>query len=62
MFAIVDGIQNMIPEVLDLFSFIESTGMNKVYQSVLSTVVIGLMILSLMFVGYKMITGKEQWI
>ena len=58
MFAIVDGIQNMIPEVLDLFSFIESTGMNKVYQSVLSTVVIGLMILSLMFVGYKMITGK----
>ena len=58
MFAIVDGIQNMIPEVLDLFSFIESTGMNKVYQSVLSTVVVGLMILSLMIIGYKMVIGK----
>ena len=58
MFAIVDGIQNMIPEVLDLFSFIESTGMNKVYQSVLSTVVVGLMILSVMIIGYKMVIGK----
>ncbi|EFR66935.1 hypothetical protein HMPREF9524_02911, partial [Enterococcus faecium TX0133a01] len=58
MFAITDGIQNMIPEVLDLFSFIENTGMNKVYQSVLSTVVIGLMILSLMIIGYKMVIGK----
>ncbi|MDV7741192.1 pLS20_p028 family conjugation system transmembrane protein [Enterococcus gallinarum] len=58
MFAIVDGIQNMIPEVLDLFSFVESTGLNKVYQSVLSTIVVGLMILSLVIIGYKMITGK----
>lgn len=58
MFAVVDGIQNMIPEVLDLFSFVESTGLNKVYQSVLSTIVVGLMILSLVIVGYKMIIGK----
>ncbi|MGP5392217.1 pLS20_p028 family conjugation system transmembrane protein [Enterococcus hirae] len=57
-FAVVDGIQNMIPEVLDLFSFVESTGLNKVYQSVLSTIVVGLMILSLVIIGYKMITGK----
>ncbi|WP_431406850.1 pLS20_p028 family conjugation system transmembrane protein [Enterococcus gallinarum] len=58
MFAVVDGIQNMIPEVLDLFSFVESTGLNKVYQSVLSTIVVGLMILSIVIIGYKMITGK----
>ncbi|HFX3716734.1 TPA: pLS20_p028 family conjugation system transmembrane protein [Enterococcus faecium] len=58
MFAIVDGIQNMIPEVLDLFSFVESAGLNKVYQSVLNTIVIGLMILSLVIIGYKMVTGK----
>lgn len=58
MFAVVDGIQNMIPEVLDLFSFVESTGLNKVYQSVLNTIVIGLMVLSLMIIGYKMVTGK----
>ncbi|MGC3797811.1 hypothetical protein ACPTFO_15005, partial [Enterococcus faecium] len=36
MFAVVDGIQKMIPEVLDLFSFVQSTGLNKVYQAVLS--------------------------
>ncbi len=48
----------MIPDVLDLFNFIESTGLNNVYQSVMNTIVVGLMILSLMFVGYKMITGK----
>ncbi|EOH63890.1 pLS20_p028 family conjugation system transmembrane protein [Enterococcus mundtii] len=58
MFTVTDSIQNMIPDVLDLFNFIESTGLNNVYQSVLNTVVVGLMILSLMFVGYKMITGK----
>lgn len=57
-FAVVDSIQNMIPKVLDLFSFVESTGLNKVYQSVLSTIVVGLMILSLVIIGYKMITGK----
>ena len=58
MFAVVDGIQNMSPEVLDLFSFVESTGLNKVYQSVLSTIVVCLMILSLVIIGYKMLTGK----
>ncbi|HFN1590167.1 TPA: pLS20_p028 family conjugation system transmembrane protein [Enterococcus faecium] len=58
MFTVTDSIQNMIPDVLDLFNFIESTGLNNVYQSVINTIVVGLMILSLMFVGYKMITGK----
>ena len=58
MFTVTDSIQNMIPDVLDLFNFIESTGLNNVYQSAVNTIVIGLMILSLMFVGYKMITGK----
>lgn len=57
-FTVTDSIQNMIPDVLDLFNFIESTGLNNVYQSVINTIVVGLMILSLMFVGYKMITGK----
>lgn len=58
MFTVTDSIQNMFPDVLDLFNFIESTGLNNVYQSVMNTIVVGLMILSLMFVGYKMITGK----
>ena len=58
MFTVTDSIQNMIPDVLDLFNFIESIGLNNVYQSVMNTIVVGLMILSLMFVGYKMITGK----
>lgn len=58
MFTVTDSIQNMIPDVLDLFNFIESTGLNNVYQSVINTIVVGLMIFSLMFVGYKMITGK----
>ncbi|HHZ8368138.1 TPA: pLS20_p028 family conjugation system transmembrane protein [Enterococcus faecium] len=58
MFTVTDSIQNMIPDVLDLFNFIESTGLNNVYQSVMNTIVVGLMSLSLMFVGYKMITGK----
>ncbi|NTK02855.1 hypothetical protein HQ638_09395 [Enterococcus faecium] len=58
MFTVTDSIQNMIPDVLDLFNFIESTGLNNVYQSAINTIVVGLMILSLMFVGYKMILGK----
>ncbi|EGP4884833.1 hypothetical protein ELZ30_14660 [Enterococcus faecium] len=58
VFTVTNSIQNMIPDVIDLFNFIESTGLNNVYQSVMNTIVVGLMILSLMFVGYKMITGK----
>lgn len=58
MFTVTDSIQNMIPDVLDLFNFIESTGLNNVYQSAINTIVVGLMILSLMFVVYKMIIGK----
>ena len=50
--------ENLVPQSLSLFSFVESSSLGVVYQSVLNTVVVGLMILSLMFVGYKMITGK----
>lgn len=50
--------ENLVPQSLSLFSFVESSSLGAVYQSVLNTVVVGLMILSLMFVGYKMITGK----
>ncbi|NBA63216.1 hypothetical protein GVL14_13460 [Enterococcus mundtii] len=50
--------ENLVPQSLSLFSFVESSSLNGVYQSVLNTVVVGLMILSLIFVGYKMITGK----
>ena len=38
MFTVTDSIQNMIPDVLDLFNFIESTGLNNVYQSVINTI------------------------
>ncbi|MBO0481498.1 pLS20_p028 family conjugation system transmembrane protein [Candidatus Enterococcus courvalinii] len=51
-------VEGLIPQALSLFSFVESTGLNKVYQSVLSTIVIGLMVLSLVIIGYKMVTGK----
>lgn len=50
--------ENLVPQSLSLFSFVESAGLNKVYQSVLSTIVVGLMILSLVIIGYKMVTGK----
>ena len=52
------GIQGLASDFLTLFNFVKSTGMNQVYQSVLDTVVVGLMVLSLIFVGYKMIIGK----
>ena len=51
-------IEGLIPQALSLFSFVESAGLNKVYQSVLNTVVVGLMVLSLVIIGYKMVTGK----
>ena len=58
VFLLTDTIQNLIPDALSLFSFVESTGLTKVYKEVVSTVVVGLMVLSLILIGYKMITGK----
>ena len=57
-YLITSTIQNLVPKTLDLFSFVESPDVNQVYQSVLNTVVVGLMILSLIFIGYKMVIGK----
>ena len=57
-YLITSTIQNLVPKTLDLFSFVESPDVNQVYQSVLNTVVVGLMILSLIFIGYKLIIGK----
>ncbi|EPY6472544.1 pLS20_p028 family conjugation system transmembrane protein [Clostridium sporogenes] len=51
-------IQGLIPEALSVFSFVESTGISQVYRSVVSTIVISLMILSLIFIGFKMITQR----
>lgn len=58
VFLLTDTIQNLIPNALDLFSFVESSGLDGVYKSILNTIVIGLMVLSLVFVGYKMVIGK----
>ncbi|MHC5268203.1 pLS20_p028 family conjugation system transmembrane protein [Enterococcus sp. LJL98] len=55
---ISSSIEGLIPESLSLFSFIESNKMTAIYQSVINGVVISLMILSLIFIGYKMITGR----
>jgi hypothetical protein len=58
VFLLTNTIQKLIPDALSLFSFVESTGLTKVYKEVVSTVVVGLMVLSLIIIGYKMITGK----
>lgn len=60
LFLLTDKIQNLIPDTLSLFSFVESSSLNSAYQSVVNTVVVGLMILSLVFIGYKLVTGRGQ--
>ncbi|WP_420285538.1 pLS20_p028 family conjugation system transmembrane protein [Enterococcus cecorum] len=57
-YFLATAIQGLTSDFLTLFNFVKSTGMNQVYQSVLNTVVVGLMILSLIFIGYKMVIGK----
>ncbi|CAI3364160.1 ABC transporter permease [Enterococcus cecorum] len=57
-YFLTTAIQGLTSDFLTLFNFVKSTGMNQVYQSVLDTIVVGLMILSLIFIGYKMVIGK----
>ena len=57
-YFLTTAIQGLTSDFLTLFNFVKSTGVNQVYQSVLNTVVVGLMILSLIFIGYKMVIGK----
>lgn len=60
LFLLTDKIQNLIPDTLSLFSFVESSSLNSAYQSVVNTVVVSLMILSLILIGYKLVTGRGQ--
>ena len=55
---ITSTIQDLVPQALSLFKFVQSTGVNKTYESVLNTIVVGLMIISLVVIGYKMVLGK----
>ncbi|WP_281957734.1 pLS20_p028 family conjugation system transmembrane protein [Enterococcus cecorum] len=57
-YFLTTAIQGLTSDFLTLFNFVKSTGVNQIYQSVLNTVVVGLMILSLIFIGYKMVIGK----
>lgn len=57
-YFLTTAIQSLTSDFLTLFDFVKSTDVNQVYQSVLNTVVVGLMILSLIFIGYKMVVGK----
>lgn len=50
--------ESLIPQSLSLFDFVNSSTVNKVYQSVLNNIVVGVMILSLILIGYKMIFDK----
>ena len=51
-------VEGLVPEALSLFSFVNGSGVNSVYNAVLNTIVVTLMILSLVIIGFKMITQK----
>lgn len=57
-YFLTTAIQSLTSDFLTLFDFVKSTDVNQVYQSVLNTIIVGLMILSLIFIGYKMVIGK----
>ncbi|MCW6064743.1 pLS20_p028 family conjugation system transmembrane protein [Clostridium sporogenes] len=52
-------IQGLVPEALSIFDFVESTGISAVYTSIVNTIVVSLMVLTLIIIGFKMITQKN---
>lgn len=52
-------IQGLVPEALSIFDFVESTGISEVYTSIVNTIVVSLMVLTLIIIGFKMITQKN---
>ena len=52
------SIENLIPESFSLFNFVNSSSVSSVYKSVINTIVVGLMVISLVIIGYKMVLGK----
>lgn len=58
---ICKSIEGLVPETMSLFNFVDSAKISEVYRSVVNSVVITLMILSLVVVGFKMITNKNSF-
>lgn len=55
----VSAIESLIPETFTLLDFLESAGVNSLASAVINDLVVALMVLTIVFIGIKMIIGKE---
>ncbi|HAJ4038285.1 pLS20_p028 family conjugation system transmembrane protein [Oceanobacillus caeni] len=59
LYFLVDLVEGLIPQSLDLLDFLESTGLSSVTSAVINDLVVALMVLILVFLGFKTIVAKE---
>lgn len=59
LYLAVSAIELLIPETFTLLDFLESAGVNSLASAVINDLVVALMVLTLVFIGIKMIIGKE---
>lgn len=59
LYRAVSAVESLIPETFTLLDFLESAGVNSLASAVINDLVVALMVLTIVFIGIKMIIGKE---
>lgn len=59
IFWIVSGLEGLIPQSVNLLGFLDDEGMAGFARAILTDLVVVLMILTILFIGFKVIVAKE---
>ncbi len=59
LFFIDKLLEGLLPQSLDLLSFLESAGISSLATAVINDLVVALMVISIVFLGFKTIIAKE---
>ncbi len=59
LFAITSFLEGLIPETLNLLTFLEDAGLNSISNAIINDLVVVLMVLTLVFLGFKTVVAKE---
>lgn len=59
VYILISSIESLIPQTFDLLDFLNSAGINNLTSSILNDLVLALMIIAIVFLGFKTIVAKE---
>ena len=59
VYILISSIESLIPQTFDLLDFLNSAGINNLTSSILNDLVLALMVIAIVYLGFKTIVAKE---